>query len=181
MKKKMDPLTKMKLIYSGELILVSIAVLVIGILELTLVIHLKDVVITIFNWVTIFGGLWIIIDFFWTLLSPKKRAKNCLFDKILVLPLGIYLLTFDLIALIGNIDKTVNYDFYRFGISAALLYIFVAYTFQGIYHWFRPLPMLIAELEKEQQEKAEDEKELGDLKEKLQALDEEKKEDDKEA
>ena len=98
-----------------------------------------------------------------------------------MLPLGIYLVTFDLIALIGNIDKTLNYDFYRFGISAALLYIFVAYTFQGIYHWFRPLPMLIAELEKEQQEKAEDEKELGDLKDELQALDEEKKEDDKEA
>lgn len=177
MKKKMDPLTKMKLIYSGELIVVSLIILVIGVLELTLVIHLKDTVINIFNWITIFGGSWIIIDFLWTIFSPKKRAKSCLLDKSVVFPLGIYLVAFDIISFTGTFDKVIDYDFYRFGISAALLYIFVAYTFQGIYHWFHPLPSLVAELEKEQQEQAE--KEV--LKEKTETSQEENKEDNKEA
>ena len=157
MKKKMDPFTKMKLFYSGELILIAIVFLVMAILDLTYVLHLKDTVITIFNWITLFGGLWLIIDFFWTLLSPKKRAKNCLLDKIISLPAGIYLITFDLIALIGNIDKTIHYDFYRLGISIAFLYIAANYTFQGIYHWFHPVPMLLAEFAaEEEKEKAEE-------------------------
>ena len=156
MKKKMDPLKKIKLIYSGELILIAVVALVIGILDLTYVIRINNTVLTIFNWVTMFGGLWIIIDFLWTLLSPKRRAKNALIDKIILLPLGTFLLTFDLIALIGNYSKDNQYDFYRIGVSVALLYLSFAYTFQGIYHWFHPLPSLLEELEKEEQEEPQE-------------------------
>ena len=143
MKKKMDYVTKAKLIYSGELLLFSIVFLVIGILEMTEVIHIKDIVITIFNWVTLFGGTWVIVDFFWVLFSKKRRAKNSILDKACLLPAGIYLITFDLIALIGQVSKTDNYNYYRFGISSLLLYLGCVYIFQGIYHWFKPIPGLV--------------------------------------
>ena len=55
-KKKLDDLTKIKLIYSGELILIAIVALVIGILQLTYVLTVKDLFRRIFNWVTIFGS-----------------------------------------------------------------------------------------------------------------------------
>ena len=143
MKKKMDYVTKAKLIYSGELLFFSLIFLTIGILEMTGVLHIKDIVITIFNWVTLFGGTWVIVDFFWVLFSKKRRAKNSILDKACLLPAGIYLITFDLIALIGRISKTDNYDYYRFGISSLLLYLGCVYIFQGIYHWFKPIPGLV--------------------------------------
>lgn len=182
MKKKMDTLTKMKLIFSGELIVIAIAFFVIGILEITKVIRINNTIITIFTWVTLFGGLWMIIDFLWVLLSNKRRAKNSLLDKTLLLPLGLCLIFFDLIALVGNIDKDLHYDYYRFFISSVLLYIAVAYTIEGIYHWFRPLPTILMELEQAKKlEQEEEAKKQADLQENIKALDEEKKEDDKEA
>ena len=53
MKKKMDIMTKAKLIYSGELALFAVVLLVLAILEFTQVIKING---TGFNWVTIFGG-----------------------------------------------------------------------------------------------------------------------------
>lgn len=159
MKKKMDAFTKMKLIYSIELAVIALVALVIGILELTSVIHIKDVVITIFNWVTLFGGTIMVIDFIWTMTSPKKRAKSSLIDKFLMLPLGLYLIVFDLVVLIANYDKEIYYDIYKYCIGCALLYLAVIYLFQAIYHWKHPVPALLQELaaaEDEQKAKLED-------------------------
>ena len=181
MKKKMDTLTKMKLIFSGELIIIAIAFLVIGLLEITRVIRINNTVITIFTWVTLFGGFWMIIDFLWVLLSNKRRMNNCLLDKALLLPLGLCLIFFDLMALIGNIDKDLHYDFYRFFISSALLYIALAYTIEGIYHWFHPLPTILREIEEAEKQQKLAEQEAANIQENLKALDEEKKEDNKEA
>ena len=66
---------KYKLIYSGELLLIAVVFLVLGILKLTGVMTSKQPRIAIFNWITIFGGLWIITDLIWTLVSKKRRNE----------------------------------------------------------------------------------------------------------
>ncbi len=152
MKKKMDAVTKAKLIYLIELLVIAIAFLVIGILELLAILKINTVILTIFNWLTLFGGLWLIIDFVWIMVSKKRRLKASILDKSLLLPLGIYLITFDLICLIGNIDKVSQYDVYRFGVSAVLLYVFIIYTFEAIYHWFKPIPGFIEDIQKADEE-----------------------------
>ena len=101
MKKKMSEEKKAKLIYSGELIIIAIVFLTIAILELTYVIDRTEKNHAWFNWLTIFGGSWMIIDFIWALVSPKRRKRVCLLDKILILPLSIYLITFDIYCFIN--------------------------------------------------------------------------------
>lgn len=156
MKQKMPATTKAKIFYLAELLIIAIAFLVVGILEITLVIHIREIVLTIFNWLTLFGGLWMIIDFIWIIVSKKRRLRASILDKSLLLPLGIYLITFDLFCLIGQISKTDNYDVYRFGVSSALLYVSIIYTFEAIYHWFHPIPGFLEGIEKaEMEEKAE--------------------------
>ena len=147
MKNQMSMTTKVKLIYSIELAAFAVVFLVIGILEIVEVIHIREIVLTIFNWVTIFGGTWMIIDFIWTMTSKKRQKKNSRLDKALLLPLALYLITFDLICLIGQIDKVEQYNVYKFGVASALLYIAVIYGFQAIYHWFHPIPGLIEGVE----------------------------------
>jgi len=150
MKKKLDALTKVKLIYSGELLIFSIVFLVIAILEFTNVFVISERHHQIFNWLTIFGGTWIVADFTWMLLSKKRQAKGCLIDKITVFPLGIYLIAYDIVGFI-NYNKMPQ-EFYQYGIPAALSYVFVVYTFQAIYHWYHPLPELVNEVKKEEEE-----------------------------
>lgn len=140
MAKKMDDLTKAKLFYSGELILIAILLIVIATLELLGVLKISDNHRTIFNWITLFGGLWIVIDTIWSLISPKKRAKTCLLDKFTLLPLALYLITFDLLSITKVIKEP---SLFQIMIPCALLYIAIAYTFQGIYHWFKPLESLV--------------------------------------
>ena len=135
MKKKLDTLTKAKLIYSGELLLFAIAFLVLAILEFTQVIKISDRHHMIFNWVTIFGGSWLIADFLWALLSKKRRKRVALLDKIIHLPLAVYLISFDLFCLI---TKPTNQLVFQYGIPSAISYLFVCYTFEGIYHFFFP-------------------------------------------
>ena len=96
MKKKMDTMTKAKLIYSGELFVFAIAFLVVAILEFTQVIKISERHHIIFNWVTLFGGSWLIADFIWALADKKRQKRIAMIDKIIHLPLGIYLIAFDL-------------------------------------------------------------------------------------
>ena len=95
-KKKLDEKTKVKLIYSGELLVFAIVFFVIGLLEMLKVITISDTYHTIFNWVTIFGGVWLIADTIWALVSKKRQKRVSLLDKFIMLPLGIYLIAFDL-------------------------------------------------------------------------------------
>ena len=140
MKKKLDIVTKAKLIYSGELALFAIAFLVLAILEFTQVIKISTRHHLIFNWVTLAGGTWLIADFLWALLSKKRRKRVALLDKIIHLPLGIYLISFDLFCLIS---QTQEQAVFQYGIPCALSYLFVCYTFEAIYHFFVPVPGLL--------------------------------------
>ena len=104
----------------------------------------------VFNWITIFGGAWVLTDFFWGFFSMKRRQRICLLDKALALPIAIFMITFDFISLIA---KPENIDFYIYSIGAAFLYISAIYFFQAIYHYYKPIPGLLDDLEEEEKEK----------------------------
>ena len=88
-KKKLDPVTKVKLILAVEYLIFVLLFLVLGILFLLDVIKVADWKRYAFTYVTLAGGAWIITDFFWTTFSKNRRAKNCLLDKCLMLPVGL--------------------------------------------------------------------------------------------
>ena len=139
MKKPLDAEKKAILFYSGELLLISIVALVIAILEWTQLIKISERHRLIFNWVTIFGGTWLIIDFLWAIFSKKRQKRVALIDKIIHLPLGIYLVSFDTYSFIKNPDISL----FQIGIPIALTYLSVCYMFESIYHYFKPIPGLI--------------------------------------
>ena len=145
--KKLDPHKKVKLIYSGELLAFAILFLVFGILKITKVMGYNETRRIVFNWITIFGSCWVIADLIWGLASKKRRQRICLLDKFLVLPVGLFIMTFDLISFIA---KPANDNFYIYSIGGVFLYISVIYFFQAIYHYYKPIPGLLEDEEEEQ-------------------------------
>ena len=143
MKKKMDFATKAKLIYSGELLIISVVFIVVAILKLTNVFKYNETRATIFNWITLFGGLWIIADLVWAIVDKKRQKRICMIDKTIHAPAGIYLISFDLYCLINQPSE----KFYQTAIPVVLLYLAVCYIFEGIYHYKYPIPGLIEEEE----------------------------------
>ena len=149
-------LVKVKLIYTIELLVFAVIFITIATLKLVRVLPYKELARIIFNWVTIFGGLWIIADFVWLMCSKRRRKKNCVLDKALVLPIGIYIITYDLICLIGPKRPDM---FYIIMVSIVLYYAGVIYIFQAIYHYFRPIPSIVQAIEEVERRNAEAEKE----------------------
>ena len=151
-KKKLDPVTKVKLILSIEYIIFILLFLVLGILFLLEVIKVADWKRYAFTYVTLAAGIWLTVDFFWTTFSPKRRAKNCLLDKALMLPLGLALIGFDIYAITQGCAETLPY---RYVIGIDFCVLAAIFTFETIYHWFKPIPAVIqAALEDEKKEKA---------------------------
>ena len=169
-KEKMSLEKKTKLIYSGELMLFAILFLVLATLEILNVIGKRPIMLNIFNFVTAAGGTWMIVDFFWVLFSKKRRAKNSLLDKAMLIPLGIYLITFDIICFVQMKALWQDDSFNRFRrlmMGIAFYYIGGIYLFQSIYHYFVPVPSLVQAIEeayKAEQEEQEKER-LAALKE----------------
>ena len=153
-KEKMSLEKKVKLIYSGELIFFALVFFVIATLEILGIIGKREIILIIFNWVTIFGGSWMIADFIWLMCSPKRQKKNSKIDKALLVPAGLYLITFDIICFTNA--SFVTLEFRRLMMGIVFYYLGAVYIFQGIYHWFRPIPGLLEDIQKEQQ-KAEQE------------------------
>ena len=152
-KKKMPVEKKLKLIYCGELGLFAIIFAVLGSLFVAGVITPADWKRYVFTYLTLAGSIWLVIDFFWALLSPKRRKKVCLLDKALVLPVAPVLITFDIICIINLCSETMPY---RYFIGFDLLYLAIVYCFQAIYHYFHPTKQMediIQEALKEEQEK----------------------------
>ena len=137
-KKKLDDLTKIKLIYSGELIVIAIVALVIGILQLTQVLTVKELFRNIFNWVTIFGSPLLIITSIISIISPKRRKKISIFDKITLFPLAVYIIVIDIICFANY--GTLDQSFYQTYIPIAILCLSV-------------IPSLLDELEQERIDK----------------------------
>ena len=152
MKKKMDFITKAKLIYSGELLIFAIAFITLAILRFVGVIQYGEMRATIFNWVTLFGGSWILIDLCWALFDKKRRQRVALIDKIIHAPAGLYLISFDLYCLITQTkDPVIS----QYGISIVLAYLGLCYTFEAFYHFKYPVPGLVAIEEEEKQNSSE--------------------------
>ena len=149
MKKKISEETKVKLIYSGELLIFALVFAAIAILKVLKVIPHNPTRTLVFNFITLAGVTWGLTDFIWTMASKRKRAKACLIDKFTLLPLILFMLTYDLICLIS---KPENENFYIYMLSGALFYVAIIYTFQGIYHYFNPLKSLMEEVEKDRAE-----------------------------
>ena len=153
-KEKISLEKKVKLIYSGELLFFSLLFFVIATLEILGIIGKREIILIIFNWVTIFGGSWMIADFIWLMCSPKRQKKNSKIDKALLVPAGLYLITFDIICFTNA--SFVTLEFRRLMMGIVFYYLGSVYVFQGVYHWFRPIPGLLEDVRNEQQ-KAEQE------------------------
>ena len=164
---------KVRLIYSGELYLFVLVFLTIGILKLTGVVNTDPLRTSIIAIITTLGSSWLVTDFFWTLKSPKRRERNPLLDKAIMLPLAVYVITFNIICFI-NWNNRLNWDlgFYRIGFSCILFYGAIAYAFLGTYYLKRVHPLIlenyneeIAQIEKEEQEKLMEETKVDEGKE----------------
>ena len=150
--KKVDPIKKIKLVYSGELMLFFALFLLLGVFFLTGIIKVREWKRYVFSIVTLIGGIWLLIDFFWTMFSPKRKAKNSLIDKILVFPVGIALIVFDIIAIVYRFSEDLPY---RYVIGIDLCYLSAVYLFEAIYHYFKPVPLLLNAIEEEKKSSEE--------------------------
>ena len=146
----MDDLTKAKLIYSVELLVFAIAFLVVAILKMTGVIPTNATRQLIFNWITLFGGSWIIADLIWALLDKKRQKRIALIDKIIHVPAGIYLITYDLYCLIA---KPADPLIFQFGFPIALSYLCLCYIFEAFYHYKYPVPGLLEAAKEDEKNK----------------------------
>ena len=166
---------KVKLIYSGELLLFSVVFLTLGILELLAVIKLSDNFQLIFKIITLVGATFIVADFIWLMLSPKRKKKNSIMDKAMLLPIAIYLYVFDIYGFIVS----PGYGYYQIGVPIVFIYLACVYTFQAIYHYYKPVPSVIEMIEEAKAEK-DSEQEVVDAQLKEEStpeVEEEKKEE----
>lgn len=151
-KKKLDELTKIKLIYSGELVLFSIIFLILGILQFVDVIGISERFLNIFKVITLLGAAFFIYDIITTFTNKKKRAKACLLDKFSTILVPPYIIVIDILLWTGNEYVWGNPKYF---ISPLFLVLSIAYLFQGIYHWFYPLKELLEDLNEENKEPVE--------------------------
>ena len=161
MKKKLDDLTKYKLIYSGEILFFAVLLTVLGFLFAFNIIPVADWKIWFFTILTLIGGTWVTIDFFWTIFSEKKRKKNGLLDKCILLPEGICLIICDIYALI-NLAKDPSWKFigevnyFQVVITCAIFYVAVTFYFEAIFHYFKVHPMVYEMIEEEKKEQEQE-------------------------
>ena len=164
-KKEFSPeLKKAIKVYSIELIVFAVVFIVLGILVFTKVIQIGSFAQNIFPYVGIVGAAIMLTDWIWLLCSPKRRAKNAMIDKILLIPSSIALLVCNIYILVQGYTKDANdamfanvgQDFFQYLVGSALIYFAVIYTFEAIYHWYVPVPALI--LADEQIDEAEKKK-----------------------
>ena len=132
------------LIYSIELLVFAVVFVILGSLRITGVIGYSEQRRIVFNWITIIGGGIGIGDFIWYLFSKRRRARNFLPDKLAVLALAIFMITYDIICFTTNPTP----EFCTYMLGGALIYVGAIYLFQGIYHYFYPLPGYLDDIRK---------------------------------
>ena len=147
MKKKMDLETKAKLIYSVELGIFAIIFLVLAILKFVGVINTDPKRLQVFNWVTLVGGTWLVVDFVWAMLDKKRQKRVAIIDKCIHLPAGLYLITFDLYCIIAK--PSSDSPICRYAVPIILSYLGICYAFEAIYHFKYPVPGILDALEEE--------------------------------
>ena len=161
-KKKLDPVTRIKMYLAIEYGIIVLVFATLGTLFLTEVIKVQEWKRYAFTYVTLIGGAWIVTDFIWTLRSKKRRANSSLLDKCLILPVGLALIGFDIYFITTGCAES---PLYRYVIGTNLCMIALIYAFENAYHGYHPIPGIIeAALADEQkpepkpEEKPEEEK-----------------------
>ena len=167
-KKKLDDYTKTKLIYSGELIIIALILIVIGILQATGVMNVSETFLHIFKFLAIAGGCYFLYDIITTFTNKRKREKACLVDKFTTIIIPPYTITISILLFAGNEFVWQNPKYF---ITPLIFYIAAIYIFQGIYHWFFPLKILF-----EDEEEKKDDNVVVDTQE-AQVIEEEDKKD----
>jgi len=152
-KKKLDDFTKTKLIYSGELIVIAIVLIIIGILQVCNVMNISETFLNIFKFLAIGGACFFTYDITTTFVNPRKREISCLLDKFTIIIIPPYTLTISIMLFIGNEFVWNNPKLF---IVPLIFYIAAVYIFQGIYHWFFPLKALFEDEEEKKDENVVD-------------------------
>lgn len=150
-RKKIDELTKAKIIYTVELGLFAVVFLVLGILFIVGVIIANTWKQVLFLYATLIGGILLVADFLWATISRKRRKKVSLLDKSLLFPIALLLIAFDIYVLAVKLEDPL---IFQYVIGADFLYLTVIYTVEAIYHWYHPVPGLL-EPEKKEETKPE--------------------------
>ena len=143
-KKKLDDVTKTKLIYSGELLIFAIAFIVIGTLQAFGIMNMSEGFLNVFKFLTLVGVAYFIFDFVTTFTNKKKKENACWVDKFSTIILPPYILTIDILLISNNEYVWTNYKFF---IVPLIYYLGAVYLFQAIYHWFVPLKALFEDEE----------------------------------
>ena len=76
-RKKMSSGQKAKLIYTIELVAISLVFLTVATLEIFRVIPITERHHMIFNFVSLAGALWLVADFLWATISSRRRLRIC--------------------------------------------------------------------------------------------------------
>ena len=164
----LEPVTRAKLIYTIEIGIFVVVALTLGTLFLLRVLDFTERRGWVLSILGLAGGLWFIADFIWALFSKKHRAISSLFDKAILFPSGIGLLSFDIFIIVnaarsgmGSFEE--NYPgVFHLVIGIAFCYLSACYLAEAIYHWFHPLPALLDALPVEEEQGESDEPGSGD-------------------
>ena len=148
-KKKLDEVTKTKLIYSGELIIIAIALIVIGILQVCGVMNISETFLNFFKFFALAGICYFIFEIVTIIKIPKKRANVCWVDKCTVLVIPPYTFTLSILLFTNNEFVWHNPKLF---LVPLIFYLAAVYIFQGIYHWFFPLKALFEDDEEKKDE-----------------------------
>ena len=143
-------LKKTKLIFLLEYIVIALILGVVGFLRLFDVIPYNDKRLLAYNIITLIGVAYIIFETIWYIVSKKKRERSDLIDKILPIPLALFLLVFDILVLAKVL---VDINIIKYCISGVLLYGTAFALFLGIYHHIKPSKMVLESVEEEYLEK----------------------------
>lgn len=143
-----------KIMYSVELLAFAAIFLVLGILLFCHVINLANNTFRIyFAYITCIAAWIAILDFLWTLLSQKRRAKSSLLDKALSLPALATIIALDILYWVKGAEASQS--IHQYGVAAVFVYIALDYLFQGIYHYKHPVPDMRKSLDDLKEEIAE--------------------------
>ena len=165
MHEEKDPgLKKAILFYSIELFVFAAIFLVIGILRITQVLtpwNKSDNSRLIPTIITLVGGVLVIGNFIWTLVSKKHRKMTAIQDVAMTLPIGLAFIVIDIIYFINK--DLIGYQAYNAIVGGAFCYLGAIYIFQGVYHYFHPLTAIIEAAEADRLAAIEEAREQQEL------------------
>ena len=139
-------LKKTKLIFLAEFLIISVILFVVGFLRIFNVIDYSETRLLVYNIITLIGATYIYFDFFFNLLSKKRREKACFLDKGLSMIAATYLFIFDIMVLAKFLT---NMEIVKYSVGAVILYAAATSLFLGIYHYFKPTKQTLEVVEEE--------------------------------